>query len=91
VLEEPIRPEALFEASEAFFTGTSGGVIPIASVDDRPIGGGDPPGPVTRALGSRLQRISRGEDPEFEHWLAYLDEPAGEPRRRESASARAKD
>jgi branched-chain amino acid aminotransferase len=94
VLEEPIRPEALFEASEAFCTGTSGGVVPIGSVDDRQIGRGDPPGSVTRALGSRLQRITRGEDPEFDHWLAYPDEPASgarrEPRRRESASARRK-
>jgi branched-chain amino acid aminotransferase len=80
VLEEPIRPEALLQASEAFFTGTSGGVIPIASVDDRPIGDGDPPGPVTLALGTRFHRITCGEDPEFEHWLAYLDAPSGGAR-----------
>lgn len=76
VREEPIRPEAFIEASEAFLTGTAVGVAPIGSVDDRPIGDGDPPGPVSRALGERYRRILRGEDPDFDHWLAYLNESA---------------
>ena len=76
VLEEPIRPEAFIEASEAFLTGTAVNVVPIGSVDDRPIGDGDPPGPVSRALGKRFHRITRGEDPAFDHWLSYVNAPA---------------
>lgn len=93
VLEEPIRPEALIEASEAFLTGTTAGVAPIATVDDRPIGDGDPPGPVSRALGKRFHRITCGEDPVFDHWLAYLNAPA-DPERgeaREDAPGQGKD
>jgi branched-chain amino acid aminotransferase len=76
VLEEPIRPEALAEASEAFLTGTTAGVAPIGSVDDQPIGDGNAPGPVSRALGKRFHRITSGEDPAFEHWLTYVNAPA---------------
>ncbi len=54
VLEEPIRPEELMEASEAFLTGTRVDVAPIGTVDDEPIGDGDSPGPVSRALGQAL-------------------------------------
>ena len=95
VLEEPIRPEALGEASEAFLTGTTAGVAPIGSVDDRPIGDGDPPGPVSKALGRRFHRITRGEDPAFDHWLAYVNAPAdrerGEVREREEDSGQGKE
>ncbi len=80
VLEEPIRPEELTEASEAFLTGTRVDVAPIGTVDDKPIGDGDPPGPVSRALGKRFHRITRGEDPDFDHWLAYVDEAASQAR-----------
>jgi branched-chain amino acid aminotransferase len=76
VLEAPIRPEALMEASEAFLTGTTANVAPIGSVDDHPIGDGNPPGPVSRALHKRFHAILRGEDPAFDHWLAYVDAPA---------------
>jgi branched-chain amino acid aminotransferase len=73
VFEEPIRPTAFSEASEAFLTGTTAGVAPIGTVDDQPIGDGNPPGPVSRALYKRFHRITRGEDPDFDHWLVYVD------------------
>ena len=73
VLEEPLRPEALFAASEAFLTGTSAGVWPIASVDGRAIGSACP-GPVAEALGARFRRAVAGEDPAFLHWLTFVDE-----------------
>ena len=31
---------------------------------------------MSKALGKRFRRIIRGEDPVFDHWLAYLDAPA---------------
>jgi len=70
VVEEPLRPEVLFEAAEAFLTGTSAGVWPIASVDDRPIG--EPPGPVSRALAKRFRQVTGGGDPAFAHWLTHV-------------------
>jgi branched-chain amino acid aminotransferase len=73
VLEEPLRPEALFGAAEAFLTGTSAGVWPIASVDGRAIGGACP-GPVSEALGARFRRVVAGEDPTFTGWLTFVNE-----------------
>ena len=49
VEERPIQVEELAEADEAFFTGTTGEVRPVVSIDDRPVGRGTV-GPVTRRL-----------------------------------------
>jgi branched-chain amino acid aminotransferase len=73
VLEEPLRPEALFDAAEAFLTGTSAGVWPIASVDGRALGSRCP-GPVSEALGARFRRVVAGEDPAFAGWLTFVNE-----------------
>src|SRR3990172_5708378 len=64
VIEERVRPEALFEAAEAFLTGTSAGVWAIATVDDRPIGA-QAPGPVTTELARRFRDAAAGGDPGF--------------------------
>jgi branched-chain amino acid aminotransferase len=71
--EAPLAPEALLGASEAFLTGTSAGVWPIESVDGQALGSRCP-GPVSAALRDRFQRVSRGEDPDFEHWLTLVDD-----------------
>lgn len=68
VREAPIHPDALFEASEVFVTGTSAGVWPVASIDGRPVGAGKP-GPVSERLGELFVRVTAGEAPEFAHWL----------------------
>jgi branched-chain amino acid aminotransferase len=75
VVEETIPPDALFAAAEVFLTATTAGVWPVISVDGKSVGAGKP-GPVTLALRDRLQQVERGEDPEFEHWVAYADEGA---------------
>ena len=67
VREAPVEPEALLRASEAFLTGTTAGVWPIASVDGRSLGGC--PGPISKTLRDRFQAVARGEDPAFAHWL----------------------
>ncbi|MAE96263.1 MAG: hypothetical protein CL910_16545 [Deltaproteobacteria bacterium] len=72
VVEAPVGSQDLFEAAEAFLTGTSAGVWPIASVDDQPIGS-DPPGPISRALGRHFREVVAGKDPAFEHWLRYVN------------------
>lgn len=68
----PIPGAAVFEANEAFITGTSAGVWPIESVDGRPLGR-ECPGPVSRALQARYQAVVSGADPQFAHWLAYVN------------------
>jgi branched-chain amino acid aminotransferase len=72
VEEGRVRPQDLIEAAEVFLTGTTAGVYPVASVDDKPIGQGAP-GPVSLRLGERFRAIASGEDPAFEHWLTYVE------------------
>jgi branched-chain amino acid aminotransferase len=47
--ETPLRPDDLWTADEAFLTGSSREVMPIVSVDRRPIADGRP-GPISRRL-----------------------------------------
>jgi branched-chain amino acid aminotransferase len=72
VRETDVLPQALFEAAEVFLTGTTAGVWPVGSIDDRTIGDGTA-GPVALRLRERLRRITAGEDPEFLHWLAFAE------------------
>lgn len=50
----------IFTADECFLTGTAAEVIAVISLDGRQIGDGKP-GPVTRDLLQRFQKITRGE------------------------------
>jgi branched-subunit amino acid aminotransferase/4-amino-4-deoxychorismate lyase len=72
VRETAVRPEDLFAAAEVFLTGTTAGVWPVASIDDRTIGDGQA-GPVSLRLRERLRQVSSGEDPGFLHWLAVAE------------------
>jgi branched-subunit amino acid aminotransferase/4-amino-4-deoxychorismate lyase len=47
-----IPAEALYEADEIFLASTAGGVMPITTLDGRPVGGGQV-GPVTQAIWER--------------------------------------
>jgi len=47
--ERPFSLEEAYRAREAFVTSASGGVIPVVSIDARPVGDGRP-GPVTRRV-----------------------------------------
>ena len=73
VREAQLVPEALLNASEAFLTGTTAGVWPIESVDGRELNRVCP-GPVSSALRDRFRRVTRGEDPEFAHWLTPVED-----------------
>jgi branched-chain amino acid aminotransferase len=68
--EAMIRTD-LFLADEAFLTGTAVEIVPIASVDDRPIGGGKP-GDLTRKIQQTYASAVRGELPEYERWLTRV-------------------
>lgn len=70
--ETPVRPGELLEAAEVFLTGTTGGVLPVESIDGHPIGQGAP-GPVSARLRERFLAVSNGEDEAFHHWLTFVE------------------
>ncbi|MFH2027786.1 MAG: branched-chain amino acid transaminase [Nanoarchaeota archaeon] len=70
--EVVLRPKDLFEADEAFFTGTAAEVTAIASIDDHKIG--HAPGPITTKIKEKFMDIVHGKDEKYKHWLTYVDE-----------------
>ncbi|MCU1495422.1 MAG: branched chain amino acid aminotransferase apoenzyme [Acidimicrobiaceae bacterium] len=68
VREELLRRSDLYLADEAFLTGTAAEVVPIASVDDRTIGSGEP-GPITRAIQDTYRAVVHGEVDRYKDWL----------------------
>ena len=56
--EQTLFDQDLFDADEAFLTGTTREVVPIVTVDDRPIGSGRP-GPVTQRLLDAFRQSTR--------------------------------
>ena len=56
--EQTLFDQDLFDADEAFLTGTTREVVPIVTVDDRPIGSGRP-GPVTLRLLDAFRQSTR--------------------------------
>lgn len=59
VQETTLIRHDIYAADECFLTGTAAEVVPVASLDGRPIGDGRP-GPVTRDLLARFQKLTRG-------------------------------
>ena len=78
VREGTLLPEELDSAAEVFLTGTSAGVWPVVSVDDRDVADGSV-GPITSALKDHFRRVVKGEDAAFQHWLTPVVE-GGEGR-----------
>ncbi|WP_298404631.1 branched-chain amino acid transaminase [Ferrimicrobium sp.] len=60
----------LYLADEMFITGTAAEVVPVSSVDDRPVGTGEP-GKVSRELQRRYFEIVTGNNADYDHWLEY--------------------
>ncbi len=58
--EENLTRYDLFNAEECFLTGTAAEVVPVAWIDGRPIGNGQP-GPVTRDLMQRYRDLTARE------------------------------
>ena len=56
--ERRIQPDELRAADEAFLTSATRGVLPIATIDERPVGSGTP-GPVTRRLMALYDELAR--------------------------------
>ncbi len=62
-----LKPDALDEADEIFFSGTSTKLLPVRQVGDRILN--EVPGPLTRRLSERMAGIISGGDGQFRHWL----------------------
>ena len=61
----------LYLADESFLTGTAAEVVPISSVDDRPVGDGTP-GPITKQIQAAYFAAVRGQSPQYEEWLTRV-------------------
>ena len=68
--------EMLLEADEAFFTGTATEVAPIRELDGHTFGTGKP-GPVTSRLRDLYFHIIQGREPNYRHWLTYVNGAPG--------------
>lgn len=62
----------LYTAEEAFLSGTAAEVVPISSVDDRPVGDGRP-GPVTRRVQEVFFAAVRGQVDRYKDWCEHVD------------------
>lgn len=58
VLEAPFTRHDIYVADECFLTGSAAEIVPVVSLDSRPIGSGTP-GPVTSRLRTRFQEFVR--------------------------------
>lgn len=66
VIEESLTRSDLYVAEEVFFTGSAAEVTPVASIDEREIGGR---GPITKALQDRFFEMVAGRHAEYADWL----------------------
>ncbi len=71
-----LKPDDLFNADEAFLTGTAIEIAPIVEVDGRSIGRGTR-GPVTEKIQQTYLEIVTGRNPNFIHWLHPIQRAAG--------------
>ncbi|MEX1183729.1 MAG: branched-chain amino acid transaminase [Gemmatimonadota bacterium] len=71
VREQAVPRESLYNADEAFFTGTAAEVTPIRSIDRIEIADGKV-GPITRAVQRKLLAIAHGDAPDTHGWLTRV-------------------
>jgi branched-chain amino acid aminotransferase len=67
-----ITREEVYIADEAFLTGTAAEITPIREVDARTIGNGAR-GEITEKIQSGYFDIVFGRNPDYEHYLTYID------------------
>jgi branched-chain amino acid aminotransferase len=72
VREENLVRTDLYNADEAFFTGTAAEITPIREVDDRIVGEGHR-GPITKELQGAFFSATRGETERYAAWLTYVN------------------
>jgi branched-chain amino acid aminotransferase len=72
VREQVLRDKDLFDADEAFLTGTAAELTPIREVDDRQIGAGRR-GPITEDIQNIFFEVIKGKAPEkYAKWLSVV-------------------
>ena len=69
VIEESLTRSDLYVADEMFLTGTAAELTPVASLDERPIGGR---GPITKQIQDRLFDVVAGKVEEYQDWLTEI-------------------
>ncbi|KFN39565.1 MAG: branched-chain amino acid aminotransferase [Sulfuricurvum sp. MLSB] len=72
VVRRRITREEIYVADEAFLTGTAAEITPVREVDARILGAGAR-GPLTEKLQSAYFDIVYGRNPEYDHYLTYID------------------
>lgn len=73
VVEKHFKQKDVYEADEAFFTGTAAEITPIASLDNKKIGGGKL-GPITDQLKKDYTDAVHGKIPKYRKWLTYINQ-----------------
>lgn len=71
VVERVVDRSELYIIEEAFLTGSSARLIPIISIDKRPVGTGIA-GPITTMLAKKYSDIQTGVAPEYKEWLTEI-------------------
>lgn len=71
VSRRPIKKPELFEADEAFLCGSSALVTPVASIDKKPIGNGQP-GSITKQLMETYDAVIHGATDNYASWLVAV-------------------
>ncbi|WP_281746506.1 branched-chain amino acid transaminase [Helicobacter suis] len=69
-IERHIAREEIYSAQEAFFAGTGAEILPIQSLDFRPIGGQEKP--ITQALAEAYMQLVRGELSALKHHITKV-------------------
>ena len=72
VLEHQFTRDELYDADEAFFSGTAAELTPIREVDNRMIGEGKA-GPVVKKLQDAFFAVVKGASKEHQDWLTYYN------------------
>ncbi len=72
VHEQLFSRDCLYIADEVFFSGTAAEITPVREIDDRVIGDGKA-GEVTKRIQTAYFDIVKGKNPNYSHYLDYLD------------------
>lgn len=71
VVERSIDRSELYLADEIFISGSSANILPVLSVDRRPVNG-QKSGVITKRIMAELKKIQRGQNQTFADWLTLV-------------------
>ena len=70
-IERDVGRTELYLAEEGFYCGTGQELVPILSVDEKPLGDGAP-GAMTRRMQAAYNDVVRGRNDRYRHWLTEI-------------------